>query len=238
MPNAGWTRPPRLTLRRDRLRRNQARRCAVAWQVGSEREYKPVRFAGSMTGGISVTGDGNSVAVRGQVRAVRGDISLGDLSEEMLPVGPVALDLVVTTGRSVEFTGRDRSSRYCAASSPGTSLAASARGRHSGHPDATCAEPRVRRAGSSVGPHDRESFRRHFRQCRETLGRRPVLRHAVPARHFRGLNFPRTATVLRRRVQSGVDLAFLHTRVVFLPRDASTLFLTDFTLTLSWRWRY
>ncbi|MDE0446659.1 MAG: translocation/assembly module TamB domain-containing protein [Spirochaetaceae bacterium] len=66
--------------------------------------FGPVFVDAQVTGDLAITGHGEDVTLAGEVRAVSGDISLGEFSADAPPVGTTQVDVTLVTGRSVEFT--------------------------------------------------------------------------------------------------------------------------------------
>ena len=69
-----------------------------------QHQFGPLLFDGYATGAVSVAGAAGTIRVSGALQADRADISIADLDPAGGMAKPLLVDVVITTGRSVEFT--------------------------------------------------------------------------------------------------------------------------------------
>ena len=72
--------------------------------VAIDYQFGPLQFDGYATGAVTVAGAGERVAISGSVQAVQANISIAEVAAGQGRADALAVDLAITTGRSVEFT--------------------------------------------------------------------------------------------------------------------------------------
>ena len=72
--------------------------------IAIDHQFGPMQFSGYATGAITVAGTPGGVSISGRVQAEQADISIAEVAAGQEQADPLAVDLTITTGRTVEFT--------------------------------------------------------------------------------------------------------------------------------------